>query len=86
MLCNGLVWFEAMVQAFSQISFNDGNDDLRAQMEDAIDRLQRRLDDALETLRDSLAEFDQPEVLDAIAALQSEMEDVVSLARQESGF
>lgn len=75
-----------MANSVRVFSFDDGNDDLRAQMEDAIDRLQRRLDDALETLRNSLAEFDQPEVLDAIAALQSEMEDVVSLARQESGF
>ncbi|MGB3348213.1 MAG: hypothetical protein WBA85_05555 [Brucella anthropi] len=75
-----------MVQAFSQISFDDGKDDLRAQMEDAIDRLQRRLDDALETFRNSLAEFDQPEVLDAIAALDQEVGDVISLARQEGGF
>lgn len=75
-----------MVQAFSQISFDDGKDDLRAQMEDAIDRLQRRVDDALETFRNSLAEFDQPEVLDAIAALDQEVGDVISLARQEGGF
>ncbi|MEN5276425.1 hypothetical protein ABE527_05690 [Brucella sp. TWI432] len=63
--------------------FDDGKESIRAQMEDAIDRLQRRLDEALETLRNSLAEFDEPEVLDAIAALDDEIGDIISLVRQE---
>ena len=63
--------------------FGDGKEDIRAEFESAMDRLQNRLEDALEALRNSLAEFDQPEVLGAIADLDREVGDVISLARQE---
>lgn len=63
--------------------FGDGKENLRAEFENAVDRLQTRLEDALEVLRNSLAEFDQPEVLDAIAVFDREIGDVISLARQE---
>ncbi len=66
--------------------FSDGKENIRAEFESAIDRLQNRLEDALEVLRNSLAGFEQPDVRDAIAALDQEIGDVISLARQEGGF
>ncbi|PRA57527.1 hypothetical protein CQ062_01870 [Ochrobactrum sp. MYb68] len=68
------------------LGFSDENDGVRADFESVIDRLQERLEDALATFRCSIAEFDQTGVLEAVAALDAEIGDVISLARQEGCF